>query len=649
MQKDGLFSVTGAWDGLHKSYMFTYQATPWLEGTFRYTGFNDFFHWDRNYEVKARLWEEQYLLPQVSVGIRDLVGTGVFGSEYLVASKSVGNFDLTLGMGWGRLAGDQLADNPLGYVADRFKQRTQDEGLDATGKFSLGTFFSGPAVGLFGGLSYRSDQWPVTLLLEYNPDDYEFNNRGDREYLPSSKVSYGITWEPVPGLEITASHQHQDVLAVAFTARIDTKSRAPRKASREFISSRDLPQSALPPQINKASWYDSLLYDAERSGLILVSGRISEDQRSAQLVVGNAAYAMWGDAIARHIALADLHLPPLVETLYFIVEDGGHRVGTVVIARPSSMSSEGSNSYKSSYRVLPARAELDQPFRTDFTTGKVNFTVNVNNRLQLFDPDDPARYQLYLDVGAEYALTSHWAVKAKYGLNLTNNFDESARQESDSLLPKVRSDIVKYLTEGETGIDMLMIDGRDTLRDNLHFRVFGGILEEMYSGIGAEILLTPFQSRLAYGLSLAQAHQRDFDKSFRHLDYKVLTGFGSVYWATPFYDFDAAAHVGRFLARDWGASFELRRTFDNGWQIGVWATFTDVPFDEFGEGSFDKGFFFKIPLDGLSLGNTRSAYSTRMRPVQRDGGQRLENHSATLYWDLRAARYDALIRAEDRL
>lgn len=35
--------------------MLTCQATPWLEGTFRYTGVNDFFFRDRNYQVKARL------------------------------------------------------------------------------------------------------------------------------------------------------------------------------------------------------------------------------------------------------------------------------------------------------------------------------------------------------------------------------------------------------------------------------------------------------------------------------------------------------------------------------------------------------------------------------------------------------------------
>ena len=48
----------------------------------------------------------------MAIGIRDLVGTGVWGSEYVVASKEVGNFDVTLGMGWGRLAGKGDFENP---------------------------------------------------------------------------------------------------------------------------------------------------------------------------------------------------------------------------------------------------------------------------------------------------------------------------------------------------------------------------------------------------------------------------------------------------------------------------------------------------------------------------------------------------------
>ena len=85
MAADGTFTTTAAISSRTNSYAITYQATPWLEGTFRYTGFNDNnYTYDRNYEAKVRLWEERGYLPQVAVGIRDLVGTGVFGTEYLV-------------------------------------------------------------------------------------------------------------------------------------------------------------------------------------------------------------------------------------------------------------------------------------------------------------------------------------------------------------------------------------------------------------------------------------------------------------------------------------------------------------------------------------------------------------------------------------
>ena len=112
---------------------------PWLEGTFRYTGFDEFFFWDRNYEFKARLWEEELYLPAVAVGIRDVIGTGVFGSEYLVASKGFDRTDVTLGIGWGRLAGKGDFSNPARLVSNRFDVRDADTGLG--GKFSLDNFF----------------------------------------------------------------------------------------------------------------------------------------------------------------------------------------------------------------------------------------------------------------------------------------------------------------------------------------------------------------------------------------------------------------------------------------------------------------------------------------------------------------------------
>jgi Exopolysaccharide biosynthesis protein YbjH len=57
---------------------------------------------------------------------------------------------------------------------------------------------------------------------------------------------------------------------------------------------------------------------------------------------------------------------------------------------------------------------------------------------------------------------------------------------------------------------------------------------------------------------------------------------------------------------------------------------TNVPFSKFGEGSFDKGIRIVIPLEwALPIGST-TTYEMDLRPIQRDGGQPLEN-DAILY------------------
>ena len=91
----------------------------------------------------------------------------------------------------------------------------------------------------------------------------------------------------------------------------------------------------------------------------------------------------------------------------------------------------------------------------------------------------------------------------------------------------------------------------------------------MYAGAGGEVLYWPTKSRLAFGMSMAYVKQRDFDRRFSLLDYDVITGHLSAYWASPFYNYDVAIHAGRYLAKDLGATFEARRTFRNGWQVGV--------------------------------------------------------------------------------
>jgi hypothetical protein len=647
MSADGTLTTTAAIQSRTNSYAITYQATPWLEGTFRYTGWNQAnYTYDRNYEAKIRLWEEQEYLPQVAVGIRDLVGTGLWGSEYVVASKAVGDFDFTLGMGWGRLAGNGDINNPLIQLSDRFSERQTDVGLG--GELSSGAFFSGEKAGFFGGAAYQFDSLPVSLMLEYNPDQYDFEfNRGGLR--PKSPWSAAVKWQALPGVSLSLSRQHEQEWGIELSAALDTKSLPPRRPAPIFTSSLDMAPQDLPSQLNRRDWYDMLLYDVERSGLLLLEASIEPSSSTAILVMGNNQYPVWADAIAKMAVLADLHLPSSVNTFRIVAEEAGHRVQTIQMRRPSLAYGQNKQLVERQISVLPGRS-LESPQRkTSFFQKKVFFDVGVGTRLQLFDPDDPARYQLYTNIGISLALPKDWTLTGSYGVDITNNFDESSRISGDSALTPVRSDVVKYLTEGDTGLDSLYFEKRGSAYKGIHYRVFGGVLEEMYSGVGGEVLYQPFQSRLAYGLSANWVRQRDYDKSFKHLDYQTATAFASVYWASPFYNVDVAVHAGKYLAKDVGATLEVRRTFNNGWMMGLWATMTDVSAEDFGEGSFDKGMFFKIPFEGLFGGNSRGSYGTRVRPIQRDGGQRLEDLSGSIWWDIRGARYDAFSDLKNRM
>ena len=74
--------------------------------------------------------------------------------------------------------------------------------------------------------------------------------------------------------------------------------------------------------------------------------------------------------------------------------------------------------------------------------------------------------------------------------------------------------------------------------------------------------------------------------------------------------------AGEYLAGDVGSTIEFSRTYKGGLNFGVFATFTDVSFEQFGEGSFDKGIFFNIPIYGNLINYT-------WRPLTKDPGAKL--------------------------
>jgi len=195
MAPDGEIDVGASFFKNTERYNFDFQALPWLSTSFKYSGlehFNTSFpvYWDRSFQVKARLFNETNITPAVTVGIDDLVGTEIYGGEYLVASKRFGPFDATLGIGWGNLGTTALFKNPLTVISQSFAVRPSS----GAGAFTLSSFFHGPTAGLFGGIKWLTPIDGLSIIAEYSSDAYTPQTISGN-FDPRTQMNYGVSYQ----------------------------------------------------------------------------------------------------------------------------------------------------------------------------------------------------------------------------------------------------------------------------------------------------------------------------------------------------------------------------------------------------------------------------------------------------------------------
>ncbi len=283
--------------------------------------------------------------------------------------------------------------------------------------------------------------------------------------------------------------------------------------------------------------------------------------------------------------------------------------------------------------LLPAEAEA--PLDASF-----GWAVEPRLSVLFGDPKTGFRWQAGVGAGARAGLGGGFAVSSSAARTLAGNLDEGL--PSDSRLPRVRSDFARYAREGRTSIPTLYGERIWTPAPDVFARVTGGLLEPMFAGVSAEALWRPHAKPFALGLDLNWVAQRAYDGGFSSLGYSVGTGHLSLYADLPVWNLYGVLRGGRYLAGDWGGTIEIGRRFPGGIEVGGFATLTDVPFRRFGEGSFDKGIYLRFPLQLLGSETGARAAAT-VRPVQRDGGQRLAVDNPL--WEVaRDGRADALQR-----
>lgn len=644
MAPDSTLSGSYIWNEHLQRYAIMFQAAPWLETTFSYADFRTprSNSLDRQFDIKLKLWDEGLYIPQVAIGLQDFLGTGLFSGEYIVASKQLGPLDLSFGVGWGVLGSRGSISNPLRVASERFDRREVRGGEDQGGSVNFGQFFKGEDIGFFGGVSYQTPIKGLQLIAEFDSDDNsEVVGRGDNPY------NFGLVYNPTPGLQITASYLGFEDLNLQATfsspvgeevLEVPAGDPPPLFHVREERSDTDggadrlhapvQPPLFTPIPTSDAAFGEILRDELDREGIDLIS--VQAGSTAVRVKVENKQYRSEAKAVGRTARILSRYAPAEIETFLIVVEERSLETGEFKLSRTLLENSAREIGYSLAppslgfAYIVPGSEPVDGPVQKLDSYPKFDWYVGPSVNYSLFDPTEPFRFEIEALATGRVDLAPGLSLTAAVGRGLIGNVDDDDRLGSDSKLPRVRTDIDRYDTETDIGLYKLHGTYLFNAAPNVYGKISAGLLERMYAGAGGEMLYRPAYSRFAFGAEAYYVKQRDFDTLLSFRDYQTLTGHASVYYDTPYANWNVALHAGRYLARDWGGTLELSRRFPNGWEIGAYATFTDVPFSTFGEGSFDKGITLNIPFDWALKRDTQEVGNINLRPIQRDGGQRLD-------------------------
>ncbi len=630
MAKEGEFSLNARDNDQYRYYSASLQLLSWLETTVRYTdvrtrrysGVEDFSgnqsYKDKAFDLKLRLWQESYWLPEVAVGSRDLGGTGLFDSEYLVASKAWGPFDFTLGLGWGYLGSSGTVKNPFCSYSDSYCSRT---GGGTAGAVNGSQLFHGPAA-LFGGVEYQTPWQPLRLKLEYEGNDYQDDFAGRLEQ--RSKVNAGAIYRLTDWADINASYERGNTFMFGITLRTNFNDLRQTHIDTPKPAYDPHPQGDLLDSAVVASQLSALKYDAGFNG-----PRIQTKGATLYVSGEQIKYRDTREGVDRANRIMMNHLPAGIDTI--AVTESRFNMPQVTTRTQVASLHNTLSGYPLGHDQ-PLQQSRDNPVDPGATEqglfmrkDRLNYSLSPVLNQSVGGPESFYMYQAGAMANADYWLTDHLLVGGSLFGNIVNNYDRFNYNgaPSDSTLPRVRTHIRDYV-KNNLYVNDLQANYMRYLGNNIYGQVYGGYLETMYGGAGAEVLYRPVDSNWAVGADVNYVKQRDWDNMMQFRDYKAPTGHLTAYWRPWFMqDVLVKASVGQYLAKDKGATLDVSKRYDSGVTVGFYATKTNVSSEAYGEGDFTKGFYISIPMDLFTVTPTRGRAQVNWVPLTRDGGQML--------------------------
>ena len=641
----------------------------WFEASYQYTDVNnalysdvkafsgDQTYKDKSFDTKFKLLSESRYLPAIAIGARDIGGTGIFSSEYIVGTKKIFNVDFTAGIGFGALSGNRIK-NPFQSLDDRFLKRTI-EGEGRGGEFNSGTLFSGPA-GSFGGIEvFLPNLKGARLKIEYDGTDYSV------EGFPFGRESFTFAFEPVKqadsrinigflyplsnNVHFKLSYIKGNTLSFGFSVQAPLAKKDPLFKKNDPLLPVQNANIIRKVNLKERSYvYKSSLKYLNDRKFYLQAANI--DNNKLEVVYAQSKYQSFPQSTGRVLTVLDSIAPDYIEKFSVSNTNGSLGMHTVEVDRKIFAELKRDKLHKLLANHTNIRGYEHDLESYEFQP-KSKFPVTLWKlapaiRSQIGGPDGFYFGDLRLAFHSETLFSKRLSFLNSISYGLYNTFDD-LQLASDSVLPHVRTDIVKYLKRStQFSIQRSQVNLFLNPRENLYAKFSFGLMEEMFGGIGGEVLYRPFDNNFGIGAELWSVKQRKYDMLFGFGDYETVTGHLNFHYVEPRTQIKLSLKGGKFLAKDSGIDYDLSRRFKSGLQMGVFLSQTDISKQEYGEGSFKKGFYFHIPVQIFFDKFAKGTAGFGLMPTTRDGAIYLI-HSHPLWGVTEQANRQSLARDWD--
>lgn len=586
-QPDGELTSTVSYFKGAQRYTVSFQILPRLSGRFRYSVIPEFINpgaaklYDRSFDLRYQVLTEGKYRPAVTVGVQDFIGTGIYSGEYIVATKRIHpKLKVTAGVGWGRFSNELRIVN-----------------FGTGGNIQGGDWFRG-AVSPFGGIEWQTPVKGLNLKVEYSSDKYLQETVKRSIFERKSQINFGLDYAINDSTNLSAYYLYGSEAGVQISFALNPK----HSSFPSGVEGAGLPVMTRPDRgtlrydtawaamgTQSQTLQDPAKLVIEASGLKVEALKV--DATHAKVYVRNNTYYAATQAVGRAARGLTRVLPHSVETIEVISMEQGLPVLSTTFQRSDleqfEHAADGAEHLQARTKIQAVRRVDPNAVYADGVYPSFQWSLKPYVRASFFDPDSPVRADIGLRLRGRFDVAPGLSVSGSVIKPIVGNIDVRSRANT-SVLPRVRSNAPEYYAQGDPAIERLTADYLFKMSPEVYGRLSAGNFETMFGGVSAEVLWKPVGRKLALGVELNYVKQRDFDQRFGFQNYDVLTGHASAYFDLG-RGFEGQIDAGRYLAGDIGATFAVSRTFNNGWKVGGFVTLTDVPFSDFGEGSFDKG------------------------------------------------------------